>query len=199
MTQAQRREHHHEDPVSSDCCSRPGGRRNPRCTRPLQIDQPIFDLPPQTRPLQHPNLPNNRPTIPRQSLISLYVVRIGTEEIPLRFEETLGRRSAALTHARRIANTHPEESRAIFEDLWRQGYIRALEALGRFSLPHRVASIAVHMAPLEGRANLEWLLELDRKQLAAIEQSLATSPVDFRLVLAEAARILRDNKNCCLL
>jgi|SRR5882672_350935 len=102
----------------------------------------------------------------------------------------------ALDYAGAIAQEKPEESRQRYQSLWEQGHVSALGALGKDSLPHRIAWEAQQIALFDGLPEPNPVLTMFRAQLAALQNS--TSPSEYNDAAQEAARLLRSNPNCCL-
>jgi hypothetical protein len=103
-----------------------------------------------------------------------------------------------LDYAGAIHDTDPQEAQVQLEAAWQKGDVAALSALGRDSLPHQIAALAVEIAQFDGRGapGLARIVAQARERLAALEAK--TSPSEFRAASEEAARILH-NPNCCKL
>lgn len=97
-----------------------------------------------------------------------------------------------------ISNDDPVQARALFDQLWRDGYIRGLTGLAGQSLPHQIANAQLQIAQYGSYTEpaLVQIVEERRADLAKLENS--TSPPTFAEARREAVEILR-NPNCCKL
>ena len=104
--------------------------------------------------------------------------------------------NVAIDYAAAIAQDKPEESRQLFQSLWEQGHIGPLGALGRDSLPHRIAADAAEIALMDGLPEPNPILKFFREREGKLRNE--TSPSEYNEAAREAARLLRSNPNCCI-